>query len=507
MIENSPTVNPREHTLTRQAALLAVIFFLLAIFRNLALVWAFSFGYYRDSNLYVNLGKTLFEKNGPFSAGIVSFPYPFFNALTGSASDPLRLVWLQIFIGAIALGALVYVIARMNLVLAIVTGALLVLDLVWGAINRNVMTEGLFVSLNTISLALMVSHYQRRQRLAAWELLLAGILYGWTFIFRPSNLFLTFLVVPLYLWMTRSLTKTAWITGGFVIIYAALGTFNLWSGGEFRLMGQTGYFTGSPLFVYRLFSPDNGPASRQIDQYLSQCMPGVDYANAMDTTAGGTKNNEILYGQFIPCLRSYGLDLDQSSKLITQSYQEGIIRRPIYYIGALFREGVTFIKYNAPNILRFYLKPELNNKCEDYPWCKTIRKARFSWGNDIPLARFYERAATKLFQVYLIPIVPLSWVLPYGDYLPYAVAWAILCLFLLLSTRGEVRFLVVVTLLLIHYIVLSVVAGYGFLDRYSSVLTPFYILLSATALVRLGELIWRLAKRLSQRKDSNLSPA
>jgi len=485
---------------------MAVIFAMFALIRNAALVWAFSFGYYRDSNLYLSLGKTLFEKNGPYSEGIVSFPYPFLNALTGSATDPLRLVWLQIFIGAVALGALVYVITRMNRVLAIVTGSLLVLDLVWGAINRNVMTEGLFVSFNVLSLALMVSHFQRRRRIAAWELLLAGILYGWTFIFRPSSLLLTFLVVPLYLWMTRSFGKTACITAGFVIIYAALGAFNLWSGGEFRLMGHTGYYTGSPLFVYRLFSPDNGSSSRQIDHYFSQCMPGVDYANSMDTTAGGAKNNEILYGQFIPCLRRNGLDLSQTSDLITQAYKEGITRRPIYYIGVLLREGITFVKYNAPYILRFYLKPELNNKCEDYPWCKHIRVSRLSWGNDLPLARFYERAATKLFQVYLLPIVPLSWVLPYRDYLPYAVAWMILCIFLLFSTRGDVRFLVVVTLLFIHYIVLSIVAGYGFLERYASVLTPFYIILSATALVKLGELAWEVTRRLLRGKDATPHP-
>jgi hypothetical protein len=166
----------------------------------------------------------------------------------------------------------------------------------------------------------------------------------------------------------------------------------------------------------------------------------------------------------------------------------------------LFREGITFLKYNAPYILRFYLKPELNNQCEDYPWCDHIRQGRYSWGNDIPLARFYEKAATKLYQIYLLPIVPLSWVLPYDDYLPFAVAWLLLIIFLLVTTRSEERFLVLIALLFIHYIVLSVVAGYGFLERYGSVLTPFYMVLSATALVKLGEYVWNLAKRMMQGK-------
>ena len=145
------------------------------------------------------------------------------------------------------------------------------------------------------------------------------MLYGWTFIFRPSSLFLTLLIVPLYLWFTRSVRKTASVTSGMLVIYLVLGAFNLWNSGEFRLMGQSGYYTGSPLFVYRLFSTENGPASQQLGSQLESCLPGVDYANLMDTTAGGTKNNEILYGQFIPCLRSQGLSLDQASDLMTDA--------------------------------------------------------------------------------------------------------------------------------------------------------------------------------------------
>jgi 4-amino-4-deoxy-L-arabinose transferase-like glycosyltransferase len=496
MAENLERGNLYTSMRNNRGVLLAIIVAALVLIRNAVLVWAFSFGYYRDSNLYVSLGSSLFQRGGPFSNGIVSFPYPFLNALTGSASNPLRLVWLQILIGAAAAGALVYVLWRANRALAYIAGMLLVSDLVWGAISRNVMTEGLFVSFNTISLALVVSHYQRRQQISNLEILFAGLFYGWAFIFRPSSLFLTLVFIPLYLWMTRSWIKTAWLTGGFLLIYTALGAFNLWSGGQFRLMGQSGYYTGSPLFVYRLFAPDNGPSSHRLDQYLSQCLPGEDYANMMEPTAGGAKNNDILYGQFIPCLRNNGLDLDQSSQLMTSSYREAILHRPVYYAGVIFREGITFLKYNAPYILRFYLKPELNNQCEDYAWCDHIRQARYSWGNDIPLARVYEKVATKLYQIYLVPIVPLSWILPYDDFLPFAVAWLLLMIFLLITTRADERFLVLIALLFIHYIVLSVVAGYGFLERYGSVLTPFYIVLSATALVKLGEYFWLLAKRL-----------
>ncbi|MEA3439165.1 MAG: hypothetical protein U9R58_02680 [Chloroflexota bacterium] len=482
----------------KTALMIAAFFTVLILLRDALILWAFSFGYYRDSNLYVNLGRTLFQKSGPFSTGVVSFPFPFLNAITFSSGSPLRLIGLQILIGAIAAGGLIYVISRKNPLLACAIGVMFVFDFVWGAINRNVMTEGLYVSFIVLSLALLLSHYDRRSTVSSWELLAAGIFYGWAFIFRPSNLFLTLIIVPLYFWLTRSWRKTALLTSGFLIIYLALGLFNLWSSGEFRLMGQSGYYTGSPLFVYRLFSPDNGPVSQEIDRELSACYPEEDYANAMDTTAGGTKNNEILYGEFIPCLKNSGHTLDQISDMFTQAYIEGILRRPTYFAGVLAREGITFIKYNSPTILRFYLKPELNNRCQEYDWCEDIRDGRFSWGNKLPFVSIYEKAGTKVFQLYLVPVGLLSTILWDNQYLAVALSGIAMVVFLLLATRGRVRFLVIATLLLLGYIVLSVISGYGFLARYASVVTPFYIVLSATTLVALGKLLWNLVERFKR---------
>ncbi|MGW8251902.1 MAG: hypothetical protein ACWGO1_14770, partial [Anaerolineales bacterium] len=232
-------VNTDNRGSIKTARILAIAFGLIVFLRGALIVWAFSFGFYRDSNLYINLGRTLFQKGGPFSSGVVTFPFPFLNAITASAGNPLRLVWLQVLIGALAVGCLVYVLAKINPTLGLVIGALLAIDLVWGAINRNVMTEGLFVSFNILSLAFLVSHYDRRGSVSTWEVFLVGLLYGWTFIFRPSSLFLTFLIIPLYLWFTRSWRKTAAVSGGMLAIYLLLGAFNLWSSGEFRIMGQS----------------------------------------------------------------------------------------------------------------------------------------------------------------------------------------------------------------------------------------------------------------------------
>jgi hypothetical protein len=127
----------------RLAGILAALFGALVFLRGAFLLWGFSFGFYRDSNLYVSLGYTLLERGGPFSAGVVTFPYPFLNAITRSWLNPEALVWLQIAIAALAAGFLVYVVAKIRPLLAAVIGLLLFADLVWGAINRNLMTEGL----------------------------------------------------------------------------------------------------------------------------------------------------------------------------------------------------------------------------------------------------------------------------------------------------------------------------------------------------------------------------
>jgi hypothetical protein len=482
----------------KTASFIAGIFTILILVRDAFIVWGFSFGFYGDSNTYVNMGQTLFQKFGPFSSGIVSFPYPFFNAITASSANPLNLVWVQILIGALAAGALVYVIASKNPILAVGIGIFFVFDFVWGAINRNILTEGLYVSFNILSLALLLSHFDRRKTVSSWELFAAGAFYGWTFIFRPSSLFLTLLIVPLYFWLTKSWLRTGIITAGFLVMYLALGLFNFWSSGEFRLMGQSGYYTASPLFVYRLFSPDNGPASQQIDQEFSACFPDMDYANAMDTSAGGDKNNDILYRMFLPCLANSGLSLDQISDLYTQAYIEGIFRRPFYYKGVLSREALTVIKYNVPHILRLYLKPELNNRCEDFTWCENIRESRLSWKNKLFFVPVYEKVATKLYQLYLLPLRPLNFIFRNDQYLPVATTWIIMVGFLLIATRGRVRFLVFTTLVFLLYIIFSVISGYGFLARYASVLTPFYSILSATTFVTLGKLIFGWVIKLNK---------
>ena len=88
---------------TNKTALFTGIFTALLLFcRNALMYGLFSFAYYPDSNLYVQLGKTFFE-TGTISP-LVMFPYPLMNALTRSYYNPVFLVWLQMFLAAAAGG-------------------------------------------------------------------------------------------------------------------------------------------------------------------------------------------------------------------------------------------------------------------------------------------------------------------------------------------------------------------------------------------------------------------
>jgi dolichyl-phosphate-mannose--protein O-mannosyl transferase len=116
---------------------------------------------------------------------LLTLPYKLMHAITNSIANPLSLIWLQIIIGALAVGVMVYVISREDVALALSVGLLLATDLLWGSLNRMLLTEGPFISFHLLAMAWLLSHYDRRSSVRTRELLLAGLFYGWTFLFRP----------------------------------------------------------------------------------------------------------------------------------------------------------------------------------------------------------------------------------------------------------------------------------------------------------------------------------
>ncbi len=489
------------HVPSQYALIISGLLTILLLVKNVILYILYSYAFYPDSNMYVLTGTNL-SKNW-FIPPITTLPYPLLNALANSFQNPATLIWIQMIVGAIAGGVLVFAIARQDKLMALILAAIFLFDLVWAALTRTLLTDALFASFNVISLTVIVSHYDRRSKVGGRELFLSGILYGWTLVFRPSNIFLTILLPPLYYWLTRSWKKTASVLIGVVLFFCVVGLVNCKGTGTFYLLpngaSYTDAYVANPLFVYKLYAPDNGPVSKQLDQILQSCYPGLDYSTAVDRGPGDSfdsVNNMDFVRKVIQCLNGSVNSPQLAKGMIPKAYVEAILKRPIYYLKIIYQENAVFIRYNNPYILRWELSASKNYGCDGIPWCDKIQQSRYEWDNQHWFYSLYEKVASKVLQVYLAPVGVVSYVAPEKSFLPYTVTWISLIIFLLLTTRGRIRFLVFTTFVLIQYTALVVIAGLGFTERYAAMLSPLQGILSSIFYTILIQWILQTLKKL-----------
>lgn len=121
--------------------ILASFFGCVSIIRDIYLVKGFSIGIYKDTLTYVQVGLGLIGITPPVE-NKVSVPYPLMAAITRVDTDPMRLVWVQIVLAAIAIAFMVYILSRRSVSLGLMTGIMLSTDLLWGSFNRSILTEG-----------------------------------------------------------------------------------------------------------------------------------------------------------------------------------------------------------------------------------------------------------------------------------------------------------------------------------------------------------------------------
>jgi 4-amino-4-deoxy-L-arabinose transferase-like glycosyltransferase len=468
--------------------ILALGFGLLALMRDAFLVWGYRYSISPDSIGYIALGEILLNRSLPLSSAALgeqalafdatslntrTLPYPLMNALAHPASSPLGLVWAQIAIGSAAVAALVYVVSRRDRLLGIVSGALLALNPLWGALNRTVLTEGLFTSFHVLSLAILLHHFHRRERASSWGLPLAGVLYGWTFTFRPTGLPLLILMPILYLWITRSWRKAGWVLAGGLAVVLASGSFYWWRTGQYRLFGEGGIYSAFPLFTHHLFSAENGPVSSRIDEGLRACDGLVEYS-------AFTRNerNTIIKGQYIPCLQSQGWSEAEIADQFGEAYREGVLSHPTAFAAAVAYDNALFLTYPVMEGLPEQLEP-LIGRCLGYDWCETVTDTRLP--HDGEVSQLIVSVASYPTQLYRL-LGPRAG----GDQtVADLFAWLILIGLLILSTRGSARFLTLVCAAFVHYLSLAVSVGFIYLPRYTYVLSPFHELLSALLLLTL----------------------
>lgn len=476
------------------------IFTLLLLVRNFWLYWNYSYAFSPDSNLYVHQGASFFKTW--YISPLVTFPYPFLNAIAQSSRDPALLIWLQMLLSAAAGGFFVYGIARKNVRFGWLVGGLLMFDLVWGALARSILTDGLFAMSNLLAVGLLLFQYDRRERLSGLELALAGVVYALSMSIRPSNIFLVAIIPPVYLWLTRSWKKVIYLTVGFLVFFAIMGLINLRGSQKFYILSGSGSYTNDylafPLFLYRLYLPENGPASEKIDQYLQTCFPGEELANSVNRLEEGTlsdlHNRDLLYHKIIPCVKSQAEADQDPTNFFAAAYVEALVSHPAKFAQAILREVAIFIRYGNPYYLRWLLNPDNNYGCTDLVYCDQIEKSRSQWDQHNLAVGLYEKLATKVLQVYMLPIRFLATFLPEKRFLPYLVSWAACILLAVLFTRGYERVLAIASNLIIAYTAVIVVAGLGFNERYASMLSPMQTVFSGLIwmlILRVGIDLWR----------------
>lgn len=496
----------------RSSVFLSLIFSVLILVKNVWLYWAYGYAFYPDSNLYVHLGASLFETW--YVSPLVTFPYPFLNAITNSSSNPALLIYAQIILSSVVAGFFVYVVSKSNWILASLIGLFLTFDLMWGAVTRAILTDGLFATFNLLGLGLILFHFQRRKNLPGWELVLAGILFGLIVSIRPSNIFLIILLPPLYAWFTRSWKKVLSLSLGIAIFFSLVGYINLKGTQKLFILSNDGSYTSDylafPLFIYNFFSPENGPASATIDQYLQTCYPGLVYSEAVDRSEGmafdSVTNMNFIVQKVLPCVQSQKTLLNDERNHFPIAYLEALLKKPLQFAGAIVREVGFFLRYGNPYVLRWQLNAHLNYGCDGIAWCNQVTQARYEWNSNNLVIAFYEKAATKIFQVYLAPVGLISILSPEKQVFPVLFSWIVMFGFTVLFTKGWERLFVLSVNVLILYTAVVVVVGLGFTERYASMLSPLQAVYSAVAwftALKLFAVLWRkaLSYRFRSRQD------
>jgi len=194
---------------SRVAILVAALFGLASFVRDAILLWRFGFYTFPDTQGYL--------KGDAFR----SRPYPVMAWLTNAIHHPENLVWLQLVMGAVATATLVWVVWRSSRKLAAAIGTLFILDIGWATNNRQLLSEGAFVSFSVLTLAVFGYQYEKRRQLRPLALVLAGCLFAWTCTIRPSNVYLLIPIAGAYLVFTRSWSKTAWLSAGMTVLLLA----------------------------------------------------------------------------------------------------------------------------------------------------------------------------------------------------------------------------------------------------------------------------------------------
>jgi hypothetical protein len=328
------------------------------------MLWRFGISFFFDSEGYVGLASNLFDRAKPFAL-FRQAPYLLMNWLTASSANPLVLIVVQIVTAASAAAFLVWVIAKESRPLAGLIGVILLFDHTWMASNLSILLEGPIATLSVFALALAGDHYQRCFRIGLRPLFLTGLVFGWMAMFRPNYVLLVPLAIVFYLWGTRSWLRTATLTGGMVTVLVLTFCLNYWRTGHAALFRAPGFYAQFYLWNYGMMSPENGPASAELETKLRSCfgdkmweaVTAYDNLHVVSVCLAGLPTGPDYRAAALP-YRTYTKEYPggghvpfEAWDIVGQAFREAIQKHPLDYathVGEATLELLSIPVYRLP---------------------------------------------------------------------------------------------------------------------------------------------------------------
>ncbi len=460
--------------------------------------------------------KTLPDLIEP-TPGFVSARTPFYQLIVAvldtSGASGRSLLALHVGARAVACAGVAWMLGRRSLWAAVVVGTLLALDPVSATMSIVYLTESLYTTGLMLSVMLVIGQLQRAGTVRPSELLAAGIVFGWTFLFRPAGMALIGPVLVAYAIGRRSLSSAGVVLTGFSLVAVSVALLNLIRSGVFAI-AATGPYLAYPLFVQGLLDADNGPASAAMVARLQECRPGWDHR-----TITASSSNVDIQGKVWPCFED---DLDVKNRgrgvyrpafgaQFRDAYVEAMVAHPATFVRKMLLEMAHFmstaVSHYPAAISNFHRRIDVGSLCRREGaygtlfsdafaafFCPTMIEPDPTLRARVPEIGFRTRMA---YQPYLYVYDRSVYVRSYRETPHRELAGAAGVLFFCLAAivvRPAYRPWVVGAALVVLYSAAATAFGQQATRRYAAVTSPFLLLVSGLFAVTVAEDTWSVAR-------------